>query len=392
MTPYFVYATALASGILLPKSRLITALLVLLSIVFIGLRFETGFDWPAYKEVFQGLKPIDSLGQFFQESREFNQEIAFLAVLAALSKIFGQYELAQFAFTALFVGSLIFLAKALNVQRTALFFTVAISYVLFTLGFSTVRQSVAIALFNISVFLYARDRVALSVFMMVIACSMQYVAIIYVVTFLITAGSTRFQGWRCDVLLAGSILFVGIVGGVVFLALAGQGLTFGSERVQFYIDAISERGVSKWDWAFSLVLLGITAHIAISAMRSERTKEELFTARLALVLAAFATSAIFVPIIRERASYQMWIVYAAFLTYDSTLLRRTATAAALSFAIYFAVAVPFRNPGILMFVPYQNYIPTIFGHKYPDRPYYEFLERYRDVNGGGSAQGNADAS
>ena len=118
-------------------------------------------------------------------------------------------------------------------------------------------------------------------------------------------------------------------------------------------------------------------------MRSGRTTEELFTARLALALAAFATSAIFVPIVRERASYQMWIVYAAFLTYDSTFLRRTATAAALSFAVYFAVMVPFRNPGTLMFVPYQNYIPTAFGHSYPERPYYEFLERYRDINSGG---------
>lgn len=384
MTPYYAYAAALAGGILFPKSRLVTAILVLVSVVFIGLRYETGFDWPAYKEIFQELGSLKGINPFSYQSADHSQEIAFLAILDTLSEILPSYEWAQFIFTALFVGSLIFLAKGLNVQKTALFFVVAISYVLFTLGFSTVRQSVAIAFFNLAVFMYARDRLVWAVALMVIACAMQYATAIYVGAFLVVVASMRFQNWHCDALLAGAILFIGIVGGVVFLALAAHGITFGGERVQFYLDAIWERGVSKWDWAFSVVLLGITTHIVVSATRPGRSKEEIFAARLALVLAAFAASAIFVPIIRERASYQMWIVYAAFLTYDSTFLRRTATAAAISFAAYFAAMVPFREPGTLMFVPYQNYIPTAFGHSYPDRPYYEFLERYRHVNGEGS--------
>ena len=270
------------------------------------------------------------------------------------------------------------MVRPLALPNLAFFCAIALSYIIFTVGFSTVRQSLAISAFNFAIAAYLNKRIATSAALWLLCVLFQYVSIIYIFSFGLTALTYRkFKSPLYDVMIFATLCVGALLTSAIFLLLAQSGMTLESRRITYYVSVISARGLNKWDLVFSVVLVGIAAHVLLSIFYRERSEFEIFASRMMLVLSAIAISAILIPVVRERASYQMWIMYAVVLAYQITVLRKLAIVTAFVFAAVFAALVPFRFPSRLMFEPYQNYLLAKLSlADYPPRQYDKFMSEY----------------
>lgn len=372
-------------------------------IFFIGFRFETGFDWPVYKTLFTDLQSGYSLTRTACYAQVYNQEYIFVAIMGAMAYIFHDYEWPQAIYSIIFISSLYTLGKSFKVSNITLFVALALSYIVFTVGFSTVRQSLAIAAFNFAIAAFLNRKNVLTLGLLVACVLFQYSSALYVVCFAVVALSyRRFRSPIVDASVFGAMIAGAALGGFILLKAPELGVAIAGDRVAYYVSLFTAQGVTKWDLAFSVVLIGIASHVMISTFFIDRSESDVFSSRLMLVLAAIAIAGIVVPILRERASYQMWIMYAVVLTSQPTILRRLAIGTAFAFSVYFSAAVPFRFPSTLMFVPYQNYLVGMATRvEYAQRQYDHFMGSYVElmVPGGTvqeqaapSSEGSNDAS
>jgi hypothetical protein len=378
MISYAVYAGLSAASPFLGNRKAFGYVFAAFLLLFIAFRFETGFDWPIYKLLFSQLQTEFTGWNTSCFVANYNQEYLFVGMLGGLATILPEYELAQAIFSVIFLASLFYIGKAFKLPNLAFFIAIALSYIVFTVGFSTVRQSLAIAAFNFAIVAYLNKRNYTSAALLIICVLLQYISIIYVFAFAVTVFTyRRFKIPIFDAAIFG-VLCIGALGvSAVFLILAQSGLTLGSERIAYYVTVIAARGVKPWDLIFSVVLLGIAGHVLISIFYRERSESELFASRMMLILAAIAIGALLIPVVRERASYQMWIMYSVILACQITILRRLAIFTAFAFAAVCAVLVQFRYPNTLMFKPYQNYLLAKFSlAQYPPRQYDKFINEF----------------
>lgn len=363
-------------------------------VFFVSFRFETGFDWPVYKMLFSELQSRFTGFNASCFSENYNQEILFVGVLGVMSQVFADYEIPQAIFSLFFLASIFLLGRAFRIANIALFVALALSYIILTVGFSTVRQSLAIAAFNFAIVLYLNRRHYACAALLTLCLLFQYSAAMYVFAFLLAvATSRRYRSAWFDVGIFVGLASGALVGSAAFLLLAKTGVVVGSERVSFYVQMYSMRGINLWDILFSLVLIGISGHAIFSVLQFDRAEREILASRMMLTLAALALGALLIPVIRERASYEMWVLYSVLLCSRISALRKLAICGAFAFAACYAALVGFRGAALLMFHPYQNYLIEEFSSsKYPPRQYKQFITatennlkgRPRDEKTGGS--------
>ena len=330
MIGYFIYAGLSAASPFIGRAKAFLWSFAAFLVFFISFRFETGFDWPVYKMLFGELQSRFTGLNASCFAENYNQEIVFIGLLGGLSQLFADYEIPQAIFSLFFLASVFMIGRAFKIQNISLFSALSLSYLVLTVGFSTVRQSIAIAAFNFAVILYMNRRHYACAALMVLSMLFQYSAAMYVFAFVVAIVTTRpYRSAWFDVAVFSILAGGALVGSALFLLLAKMGVIFGGERVAYYVHLYSMRGVNLWDVLFTLVLLGIAGHAIYSVLRFERDDSEILVSRTMLILAAFAVGALLIPVVRERASYEMWVLYSVMLCIRITVLRKLAISGAL---------------------------------------------------------------
>ncbi len=354
MEIYATYGLATLVTVALSRNYWVGSAFIAFAAFIVAFRFETGFDWPVYKTMFTLAKeaPLFDLSIF---SGLYSGEPLFALMLGAFAKTGASYELAQFTFSILFLSSLFFLGANFSKERLFAFLALALSYIVFTVGFSTVRQSISISIF-IFAFIFLDKRVWISIGLMVLSVLFHYSSIIYVSCLVFSLFSIRFDKG------GGAATFFGVLALVFFSSaslylIAYLGILPGGERVEHYVSGLRSYVFSKWDLMFGIIFLGIASHVLLSEFIfriSEEKTRIVLIARMVLVLAAVSVASIAIPIVRERVSYLLWIFYALFLTQNDVLFRRTVALLTVAFGLFFSVIAHLRYPNSLMFLPYQN--------------------------------------
>jgi hypothetical protein len=145
----------------------------------------------------------------------------------------------------------------------------------------------------------------------------------------------------------------------VILPVTASYLPFFSGRYSYYTDFFATfSGIGLWDAFFFMVFFGIAVHVSWPArVLEDGNKIEIMTLQsMIVVLCAFSLSSGYFSIIRDRASYEMWILYSILLAKGHLRLRWEARLAAFLVGAVFTFLNVLSYPGRLAFIPYENTI------------------------------------
>lgn len=335
------------------KGRPTTFLYLVVICFFVGFRYETGFDWPVYKRIFLIYADGFSFGEIVFTSGFFGQEPGFLLSLAIGAVIFPNYEYVQAVYTLFLIYSIICLSRTVGVKNTALVVALALSFVIFTLGFSTVRQSLAIAIFNIGFALSLSGKTKWSYLVYGLSATFQLSVLVYLAAILVSRVMVRGNGSPNR-----GRFFVLCIASPVVLAILMQSAALLpgilGAKIAFYAEDFSFTEVNLLDLYLVLGFALIAWHVSVTGRREALQDPMILRLRIVIfTLAAIAISSTFVDVFRDRVSYELVILYSVYLgtvhVNNLWLARVSLGIFGSAFSIYFLTS----TAGQLAFVPYQ---------------------------------------
>lgn len=351
MLVYFLFIAVLLLLSSLRDRKSGSILAILVSFTFVGLRYETGFDWPVYKGIFESLQANYSWEQILFQSIISSHEVTFVAFLASIAQFLPTYEYAQAIFTLFFLHSFFRLANSIPGSRPVLALTIFFSFYLAPIGFSTIRQTLAISLFNLGLSSYLRGRRWKAYAFMMLSVMAQISSSIYVAAFLLSR-SRRSLG-PIPYSLVSFMLMLSLP---FLLELIATAIPFVGSKVAFYRDLsfASYFGITTSAMLIMVFFIGLTA-----ARYSDRryTDSDAFPDNflpLISVLSAVAFGSFFFSVLRERISYEVLILFSIFLSTNFLNFRVFFVAVIIVFGLIVQTRVYFQHPFDLAFVPYQN--------------------------------------
>ena len=356
MGTYVLFWSASLLSSLGIRRRLSTNLFLFVIFIFIGLRLDTGFDWPVYKLIYADFVREFSLQKLALYSLVYNQEPGFLFLLGLASKYLFSYEVFQAIITILMLWSTVLLTRTLGVKRVAFVMAVILTYLLWSVGFSTLRQSMAISFFNFGLVLFLRKQSRWGIACFIVAALFQLSGIVYIAAFV---ASRYLWQTRKPPALGTFLLAIGAASVLAPLGLTAISMvsSLAAEKIKFYVEgsAFVEFGIS--DGLF--LIFFATSALLVSRSMVKPGMDVPFASeirRLIMVLAAIGASSSFLIVLRDRVSYELFILVSIYLMMPGLRYRW----AFVGFFVCFGLANSFINifphPNQLAFAPYQNVI------------------------------------
>lgn len=329
------------------NSKISIILLFVFSALFIGLRFETGFDWPVYKEEFQILRSVDiSLESIMRYSSYFQHEFGYVALVTLSSKILLDYEQFQLLVYILLFVSLLSVSKALKVRSFSDSFFIIVSFLMFTLMMSTMRQCVAIAMINFGVSFFVREKVFKSLFFALLALSFQISSGIYILVFF-AASTLKFKGGRLTFIYAA-------LGAVIVSVAVNYIPVFELPIINKLNIYVSREFSSNIYERIFFITINVVALFHSVAMLKRASKKDKFIYRSISIMSAASIALLPITTIRNRIFYENIILY-SFVLYNSPY-RTNAFKYLISVLGIVSFASSIVKQSRIAFIPYQNYV------------------------------------
>jgi len=328
--------------------------------IFVAFRFETGYDWPVYKEIFATIGPLCERtadgAKYYSEL--FHQEPTFVAFLSFLRCFGADYQLVVIfvAFFQVVVFS-IFLRKV-SYSASAVFAISAV-WLIFSLYFSVVRQGIAVGvfmLFMLAFFARAYIRAAL---LLLVALLFQYSSLMYLIAWWLA----RFlPGSRYLYILFSLALVISLLGISVWKPILELSMLVPNDLIASkaeYYRFEREVRVSGFDVVFvyvSALSLGLFSIWRYSDIDNDILKK---ICGMAIILTFVNILFVDFPLIRNRMMYLIFPFYFIVL-FDYFKTRRQSERAfvlavvMISSLSYYTLFL--TKPTSLVLVPYQSYI------------------------------------
>ena len=355
-----IYLTFFAVIFLVSNSRALplrvkNGAALFLSFLFIGLRYETGFDWPTYKIQYEYISRAGFFS-FFDllktQSLVGSVEPGFVATTFLASRFFSDFEAVAALYTLFFLLSTLKLGQTLGVKNIGMALVLIHLPLLFSLEFSTIRQSLAISAFNLGLAYHLEKRHTLSVVFLSLSPLFQVSGIMYLAVFLMATGTRRIS-WPAFIALI-SVLYA-TTSSFILLALASILPPHIGTKLQWYI---SERiqGGGIVDVGLAMVLLLPTAIILIHVLRKQGlSKDEVTVFRVAGIMSIVALAFVNEQTIRNRYMYEI-VILVSLLAFSKTyLVMPYLRVVLLSFGTLM-LSVYLLQTSRIAYIPYQNFI------------------------------------
>lgn len=354
MFPYFLFWGASLAWACIARSRLAQFAFVCATFGFVGLRFETGFDWPVFNYGFEVLQSDFSLELARWFSELFQIELGYVLLVAVAGQIFPTYEYFQALVTFVFLASVWVLCRAFGVRNVALVIAIAATFILLTLMMSTVRQCLAVSLFNFALAAaVARRRVAMII--LLAAATTIHISTLFYVAALLFALVRPLQAPspRTVILLVAAGYAVAISMGVIADFLPA----FIANRVVFYrLDQLVE-ALSLWQLYFLILAIFITSYTMFSGpISGTPDARSTLLRRVIIALAVMCMCTLSLNVVRDRISYEMFLLFALYLAHQNLRLAIPARVAASVFGLFFSIFNILAPGNRIVFIPYQNAI------------------------------------
>ena len=326
--------------------------------LFVGFRYETGFDWPVYKSEFDYFKGGISFNLIRDFSNLYQQEIGYTLISAMSSHIFPYYEIFQATISGLFLLSISRLCAAFQVKNSALVVSIALTFLLLTLGFSTNRQCLAVALFNFGLVAYVRKKFALTTIFFLVAVSCQSSSLVYILAFLVSIWHVRRLPRLYEVVGLVVIAFILIFNLQYFSRYLPGSF---ADRIAFYANAENGSAVGLWGIFLLLMFFGMAAYALISAEPKDTgAMESNLIRRLIISLAVIASASWSFLVIRDRTSYELFLLFCILICHPKISFALPARLVTAGMGCFFSTLSVLSPPADLVFAPYQNFIVSKF--------------------------------
>ncbi len=325
--------------------------------LFVGLRYETGFDWPVYKRAFELLSDDFSLESIILYSQTFQIEMGWLIVSGAAGQIFPEYEFLQALVTATLLLSVYKLSRALGVRNFALAISIASSFLLLTLMFSTIRQCFALSIFNFAIVAALNKRWKLMLTLSVFAVSVHVSTLFYILALVYAAARpsklpTPMMVIFMSVIGIGGILAIPLVSNYLPDLLASRVVWYGLD------EAFQE--ISWWQVYFIILGAFIAGFALLSGPIGQKLDNRVtFHRRMILGLAIMCLCTYSLDVVRDRISYEMFLLFSIYLARDDLPLRLLARPIAFALGIFFSMLNIFIPANRIAFMPYQNALTVL---------------------------------
>lgn len=322
--------------------------------LFVGLRMETGFDWPVYKDAFEHFQDGFSWLTVARVQLLYSQETAFIIILGLMGQVIQNYEVNQAIFTLFFLYSFYKLSNTMPGARPALALAIYFSFFLLSVGFSTVRQALAISFFNMALYhFFQKDCKRTTYIFFAAAIAVHLSASVYVLAFVFARIMTKIVGKiGTKLYLIGSLgLLMAFPSG---FALVASLLPRVHDRFSYYQNLTILQSPSLFSILFALLLLMIGLFLAFKRRVPCNTKEAApVFQNLIILLSAISFASLFFSTLRDRLSYELILLFSIYISARLTTRNLIAAAIVSGFGLYYQFSI-LRPPRDLAFIPYQN--------------------------------------
>lgn len=364
MWPYlliFVLVWAAAYEEYIFRRRRIYYIAVPVLLLFLGLRFETGYDWPAYKELFYELPSIGELdvSRLFVFSVLYGKEPLYLAFSATMKWIWNDFQ-GVVIVSSIFeiVSFVVFLRRLTSCRATV--FAASVTWVIFTLYFSVIRQGISVAFFLLFLLFYFGRRYWFASICLMGAIGFHYSALLYFAIFLFVLLRPSKKLLLVIVLIAG---IFGIMGDMAqaLLHMAGQVIPIEAveAKLEWYAERDDESHANIFDQIYALVFSVVMGGVlfSISLEKMSDLKRAMYV--IAIIFIAFQLAFLDFPLFRNRLQYlALPFVYIFF--FECFLMSKITVRLLVINGLCFITLIYFllflSKESSLPFVPYQNYI------------------------------------
>jgi hypothetical protein len=321
---------------------------------FVGLRLETGFDWPVYKEVFQVFLDGFSWQKITLVQLHYSQESGFLFLLGLLAQVIPSYEIVQSLLSLFFLYSFFKLSSAVPGSKPALAIAIFFSFYLLSVGFSTVRQALSLSLFNMALYFFLNAKRPQLVYVFLAASvAIHLSAIAYVVTFVAARLYTAAFGKAGFVshLSFSALLLFGFPSIFFILVSAAPWL---SSRANYYQNISISTNISLFSIVFAIVLLLIGSVVSLDRKHFKISDDKLVAIQnLIMLLSSASFASLFFLTLRDRISYELIALFSIYVSARVSLRNFIFIFAISALGIYYQMSI-LAPPRDLAFIPYQN--------------------------------------
>jgi hypothetical protein len=273
---------------------------------------------------------------------------------------FVRFEYFQAFVTLIFIYSTIRLARSVGHNNPAFALSVCLTFLLLTLVFSTIRQCLAISLFNIGVVVYYGNyfsrlvKLCLVSTLFLVSVLFQSSALIYCVTFVycnlrLTQNAKNLSLLLLGLLTTSAMINPEIINGFID-ARAVAKLQFYSELNLGLINPINAFYLAL----FSFIFVGLLRFLPKAQIsKFDRLDKFAGFARALLVLNVVCIP---FPIFRDRISYEVFIVTSILFSHQTARLKLifpTGLVVLGIFSSFFGTLYQYTG---VVFIPYQNYL------------------------------------
>lgn len=374
MTIYLVFwmlALGLASFIRSNRMQIAFCVFVF---VFVGLRYETGFDWPVYKRTFEIISVNFSLNGILAYSETFKVELGWLVITGLVGQLFPEYEFLQAIVALLFLVSTFKLCRALGVQNVAMAIAIASSFLLLTLLFSTTRQCFAVSLFNLAAVAAVRRQWTLMVVLSAFAVSIHTSTTLYIAAMVY---ATVRPSKLPSIAMVATMLALSVTFVLLIPIVAGSLPDILASRVIWYNLDQSFDNIGLWKIYFLILGSFITVYtLLIGPTDHGHNHASTFHRRLVIALAVMCMGTYSLDVIRDRISYEMFLVFSVYLARSDLPFRVIARVGAFSLGLFFSMLNIFAPENRIVFMPYQSAVTVLLtGETGDGRARQELLQR-----------------
>jgi hypothetical protein len=250
----------------------------------------------------------------------------------------------------------VFLARHFNVRRVAFVVALMLSYLWWSVGFSTLRQSMALSFFNFGLVYALRGNRLTGWAFFAGSIFFQLSSVIYIAAFL---GSRLLAHGRRPPSMTRFFVMTAIAALATPLAMQLAMMVFplAASKLQFYLGLATNFRIGTLDIVFYL-FFSAAAFLCSPMMTSQagRTVQANKLRHFIIVLAAFGASTTYFSVVRDRISYEVFILISVYIMMSGVQLRAAFIAFFLMFAALNSAIIVFRYPTRLAFEPYQNVI------------------------------------
>jgi len=346
------------------KKKYAVYLSIFIAYIFTAFRFETGNDWPIYLRIFDNVEPLlsTSLSSLLSTSTLFNKEFLFVFFNSALKQLWGEFQVIIVATSTLYFYSFFHFLKAINATQATVF-AASFSWLIFSVFFSTISQSLAISFFLLFWVANIQQHSKKAALFAILSVSFQVSAVIYFIIFFlarkIPSRKTLLIGWAITlIIILGKIDIAGKIIEVILSFMSSAGLGGVSNKISYYL---FERGLilNNFDQAFVLLSTIVIGGWLLFKKKliTNLPNPQLYGYAIYFILfqGLFISHVVF----RYRLLYVAFpiIFFIIFFSYKKSKMTTRLLVLLLSFMVSISyVALYLNKRDSITFIPYQNYL------------------------------------